>query len=368
MEKIWLGNYLKYGLIVSICLHRSPRSLQQPPSNKNPNIPSPSDPLQDPSKKADSKPFQPSGAGSYASAVHASNSNTGPKSVSAQSLTLSDQDLIHVDNTSMVLLVKVREVGTMNDVYRISNSEANATMQNLFSSIRNVTPNFVVDERLIWIEINGLPLCAWGSPTFKKVASVFGKFMFFEMDKLPSMGTGRVCILTKRKNFISESIKAMIHWVSYEVHIQELSTWRAKIHDDASSTDSESEEETTEDEELDKDNFVLSNDEEKNFNDIPDENHEPKIHVSQPKDVGNEVPYVDPKNDEAILQDTSKVDKDHNVHTSPSDDNEVPVLDTNSPQNLNNSSDISCPPGFEHFKHHQPDSNPKPQTPNNSKC
>ncbi|PWA51624.1 Endonuclease/exonuclease/phosphatase [Artemisia annua] len=364
---IWIENFHLFAAIAMF-----PRPLHQPSSNKKPYNPPTSVPVRHPSKKADSKPFQPSGSRSYAYVVHGFNFNSDSKTAGTQSLTLSDQDLIQVDNTSMVLLVKVHEVGTMNSVYRISNSEgfsnlkilhigglwlwiqfpnvdscvafkANATMQNLFSSIRNVTPNFVVDERLIWIEINGLPLCAWGSPTFKKVASLFGKFMFFEIDnKHQSMSTGRVCILTKRKKFISESIKAMIHGVSHE--------------------------EEQEDGELDKVNLVLSDDEEKNFNDIENENHEPDIHVSQPNDIANEMPYVDPKKDEVILQDSPKVDTDHNVHNSPSHDNEIPILDPNSPQTPNNSSDISCPPGFEHLKHQQPEANLKPQTPKNSKC
>nr|GEX81150.1 hypothetical protein [Tanacetum cinerariifolium] len=176
--------------------------------------------------KAVPKPFQPFEAGSYASVVHGTNSISDVQLVGTQSITLSDQDLIQVDNTSMVLLAKVREVGTINSVYRISNSE--------------------------------------GSPAFKKVASLSGKFMFFELDKLPSMSTRRICILTKRKKFISESVKVMIHEVSYEVHIQELSTWRAKIHDDESSTDSDSEQEALKEGELDKVNLILSDDEEKN--------------------------------------------------------------------------------------------------------
>nr|GEV50285.1 RNA-directed DNA polymerase, eukaryota [Tanacetum cinerariifolium] len=85
---------------------------------------------------------------------------------------------------------------------------------------------------MIWIEIRDLPLCAWGSNAYKKVAYMFGKFIFFEADESTKMSSGRICISTKSHNFVSERILVEVHEVNYDVHVHELGTWNINIVDE----------------------------------------------------------------------------------------------------------------------------------------
>ncbi|GJX34166.1 hypothetical protein Tco_0245723 [Tanacetum coccineum] len=152
-------------------------------------------------------------------------------------ISLNDEDLIDIDDSSRVLLVK------LNDLDSASNM-LNATMNSISSSIKTVSPSFKVDKRLIWIEISGLPLCARGSNAFKKVACLFGNFLIFEVEQSTSMCIGRVCISTKSYQPVLEKVKVEIHEETFETQVYEIGTWSINIVDkslDTSSTEDENE-------------------------------------------------------------------------------------------------------------------------------
>ncbi|GJX26866.1 hypothetical protein Tco_0233162 [Tanacetum coccineum] len=126
--------------------------------------------------------------------------------------------VIFLPTSSTVILVKLKDVDSMSNMYTICKNEGfldlkihhvrglwiwiqfpsslscakfqdNVSMQCLYTSNKPASPFFKVDERLIWVEINGLPLCAWDSNAFKKVAGLVGKFMFFEVEESTAMSS-----------------------------------------------------------------------------------------------------------------------------------------------------------------------------------
>ncbi|GJV30500.1 RNA-directed DNA polymerase, eukaryota, reverse transcriptase zinc-binding domain protein [Tanacetum coccineum] len=137
-----------------------------------------------------------------------------------KSISLSDNELVNIVNSMEVALVKVKSVETMSMMHRLCREEG-------FDSVK-----------IHHVEISGLPLCAWGSNAFKKVADSVGKFMFFEDDRSTAMSMGRVCIATKQLEFISEVVKVATHGEVYDVHIHELGPWSINL-DDSSSHNSE---------------------------------------------------------------------------------------------------------------------------------
>ncbi|GJV59694.1 RNA-directed DNA polymerase, eukaryota, reverse transcriptase zinc-binding domain protein [Tanacetum coccineum] len=156
--------------------------------------------------KSHEVPVRPNNNGHSSKQSYASVANgvVGSKGVSSigtlnksRSILLNEHDLIKVDNTSIVVLVKVKEVDMISNMYCIYRNEgfidvkihyvgglwvwiefknekicetfkSNVSLNSLWSSIMSVSHSFIVDQRLIWIEISGLPLCAWGSNANKK--------------------------------------------------------------------------------------------------------------------------------------------------------------------------------------------------------
>ncbi|GKB38693.1 RNA-directed DNA polymerase, eukaryota, reverse transcriptase zinc-binding domain protein [Tanacetum coccineum] len=104
---------------------------------------------------------------------------------------LDECDIIKVEDASIVVMVKVKEIDTISNMYQVCRNEgfddikihhigglwvwiqfnsekscaafkSNESLKKLWITSLEVSPYFVVDERMIWIEIYGLPLCAWG--------------------------------------------------------------------------------------------------------------------------------------------------------------------------------------------------------------
>ncbi|GJW43862.1 hypothetical protein Tco_0072661 [Tanacetum coccineum] len=199
-----------------------------PKKDKNPK-PNPSSyPNHTPLKNKDKFPDLPSFA-FVTNGIAKPIVDTSSTNANIRALVLDDQDLINVEDPSTMLLVKLKDVNSMSNMYVIcmneDNFQTNASLKSIYSCIKIATPSFKVNERMIWIEIRGLPLGAWRSNVHKKVADMFAKFMFLEAKESTEMSSGRICISTKSHNFVSERVLVKVHGVDYDVHMHELGTW-----------------------------------------------------------------------------------------------------------------------------------------------
>nr|GEY64677.1 hypothetical protein [Tanacetum cinerariifolium] len=146
--------------------------------------------------------------------------------------------------------------------------------------------NFTIDERIFGIEISGLPLCAWGSNAYKKIACKFGKFLFFDKEDSSALSS------------------VELNKELFEATVQEIGYWSIKINDDYLDTSSNDiikeldiSSESIDDHTVDDLEHIQAN-----LNNIDNQDFDQKMDLNE-----------DNKQGEAVIQQPPKEDVDNKV-------------------------------------------------------
>ncbi|GJV09704.1 reverse transcriptase domain, reverse transcriptase zinc-binding domain protein [Tanacetum coccineum] len=107
-----------------------------------------------------------------------------------------------------------------------------------FSSLKPWHDDFVVDERLIWLEIEGVPLRAWEKDTFTSIAKKWGELLFMDDSDGCNRLSKRICIKSSHALLVFATIMVSVNDVTYAIRVRELCSWTSSFIND----DSESEE------------------------------------------------------------------------------------------------------------------------------
>ncbi|PWA56567.1 hypothetical protein CTI12_AA418440 [Artemisia annua] len=343
LSNIWIGSFHLYVAVALSQRGENPKTESIPKTEAFPKL-----------SDYQSQTTKPS----FADIIHNKQKHTMPIHTpeTFRTINLNDNDLITIEESSTILLLKLTEVDTLSNMYAICKNDGfkdltihhvgglwiwiqfssssscskfreNANIKGLSSAIRTPSPSFKVDERMIWLEISGLPLCAWGSNAYKKVASLFGKFKFFEDEESTGMSLGRVCISTRSYKHISENIKVEVNEEMFDVNVHEIGTWNINITDNSSDTSSHMDANH-----LDKDDISM---EDKPDDDLDDLNvilndlDQPNTKEEIPFEASNDIELDQPlKHVEAEV--FKRADEEFTK--------------------VSDSSDLSRPPGFEHMK------------------
>ncbi|GKB84405.1 RNA-directed DNA polymerase, eukaryota [Tanacetum coccineum] len=263
LNKIWSGSYHLFA--AKARFERKPNASSKPPSKPNHtnNQPNPA-----------SKTSQANPNCSYVSALKGISKEQSPIEI-LRSVSLEDSDLIDIGDTRNVVLVKARDVHLTLNINKVLRKEgfsdfhakyiggmwlwlefdsvesctklqSNKEMAWYFTQIKHVSESFKIDERVVWIEIGGLPLNAWTPTAFKKIASSWGEPLFVDDDPSESVATGRVCIRSKIHGHIKETCKVMIKGKVHYVRVKEFAGWvpdmEAGDGDSEKNSDADSEE------------------------------------------------------------------------------------------------------------------------------
>ncbi|GJX99835.1 hypothetical protein Tco_0356854 [Tanacetum coccineum] len=90
---------------------------------------------------------------------------------------------------------------------------------------KEVPQDFVSDERVVWVDIEGIPLYAWKRETFKKIGKKWGETVDIEDSSDSTFGRKRLCIITKHPTSILETFKIIVKGRVFMVRAKELFMW-----------------------------------------------------------------------------------------------------------------------------------------------
>ncbi|PWA81662.1 nucleotide-binding alpha-beta plait domain-containing protein [Artemisia annua] len=94
-----------------------------------------------------------------------------------------------------------------------------------FDVMQEACCDFVSEERVIWIDLEGVPLNLWSKETFSRIGRKWGLIQDIEAKHGVSIACKRLCLLTKHPVSILEQFKIIYKGKVSWVRAKELFTW-----------------------------------------------------------------------------------------------------------------------------------------------
>ena len=93
----------------------------------------------------------------------------------------------------------------------------------MFKRVRRWFSNMVASNRLVWLNVHGIPLHVWDESLFKKLGSLFGVFDDFDEETIgrKSFEVARIQVSTSRKVIIDEEVKIRVMGVEFALWVVE---------------------------------------------------------------------------------------------------------------------------------------------------
>nr|GEZ54388.1 RNA-directed DNA polymerase, eukaryota, nucleotide-binding alpha-beta plait domain protein [Tanacetum cinerariifolium] len=100
-----------------------------------------------------------------------------------------------------------------------------------FKSLSNAQADFAAKERIVWVDIEGIPLHVWSRNTFRKIGAKWGEMFELEDGNDDHFARKRICIKTSQVGIILESFKVIVKGKVFWVRAKELFVWSPSFKD-----------------------------------------------------------------------------------------------------------------------------------------
>nr|GFA36642.1 hypothetical protein [Tanacetum cinerariifolium] len=135
---------------------------------------------------------------------------------------LLDESCLNQLDCSLGLLGKVKEFCSFDNMRMVLRNEGATSW---FSQIIQVSKEFVIDERITWVVIEGIPLKLRSKSTFNRITANWGKMLYLEKLDEGCLYSKRLCILTTGKSNILEMFIINHKGKRFSVRAKETTGW-----------------------------------------------------------------------------------------------------------------------------------------------
>lgn len=105
-------------------------------------------------------------------------------------------------------------------------------MRSWFSELIPACTDFYPEGRILWVEIEGVPLKLWSDKTFSKIVARWGELLEMDDSDENCFHSRRLCVLTKAHLNVFENFKITFKGRSFWIRAKEVSGWVPELVDD----------------------------------------------------------------------------------------------------------------------------------------
>lgn len=106
---------------------------------------------------------------------------------------------------------------------------SNESLKSKFVAIKSVSDLFVPDERLVWVDIHGLPKGIWNRQAILNITDKWGNGIFFDCDWNSGNSVAKVCLLSHSKSIIFEELTVVFEDKEFVIWLKEFAPWEPTI-------------------------------------------------------------------------------------------------------------------------------------------
>ncbi|GJY78645.1 RNA-directed DNA polymerase, eukaryota [Tanacetum coccineum] len=161
-----------------------------------------------------------------------------------------DNSCLYESDFTLSLVGKLKEFGSLPNLKKLLMEEAtkdkfmsHVGVNSWFSKLQPASTSFSIDKRIAWIDIEGVPVCAWTHNNFARISSIWGSLLHDEDEDASHFHRKRLCIKTTIEENIFDIVKIIVKGKVFFIRVKELTWWAPNFNDtldDNTDTDDES--------------------------------------------------------------------------------------------------------------------------------